>query len=778
MKKLVLFSILLAVLLAFTACPSPTGGGGGGGGGSIPASAVAVSGVSLKASIGLVIGGTETLSATITPSNATNKKVTWGSSNDTVAVVSAGSIVTGVGEGTAIITVTTADGGYKADCTVTVSYSLISVTGVSLKPATSLVTGGTETLFAIIEPANATDKDVSWASSNDSVARVSGNGLVTAVAAGTATVTVTTADGGHQASCAVTVSDTVISVTGVSLNKLSASLFTGDTEILTAIITPSNATNQNITWNSSNDTIAAVSAGGVVFAKNAGTATITVTTSDSNKTATCNVTVAGSTSVRKVFFSGPTETVTFSGLINKDIYLVKVNTSYNYVSAANTGGPSGSSPVITSRNVLPNEAPLPRMGHPAAENYHANPPPYIRKPARRSGGHLISSLSYTVGFIKEFWVETAHGNMEINWEQKSATLVKQGKYGNIWVVDSIINSTQAQALSDKFDAIYPVETSLLGYEYGGGLTPGNTEYGGWDNDTRIQILVYDIGYDPAGTTLGYFWAKDMRIDIGSGYRSNEAEMFYLNGNPSVYTIFGADNLYSALVHEFQHMINYSQKYIKNGVSSETWYNEMLSMLAQDVISPLIGIDPTNSGHPIKSRIPRFLSVYNGLGISVWDSNTQLSSYSMAYAYGAYLLRNYDGASLLKEMLANNSTNINSVTAALKTVGGSGLSFEESLRRFGEAIVFSEPMPSDVLSFDKTVTQTIGGTSYTATRFNVWNDFGTTTKPRVFGSTEQVEMQPYSITVHQDSSWKGRTGTFSVILNRPANSSIEFYLMVK
>jgi hypothetical protein len=356
--------------------------------------------------------------------------------------------------------------------------------------------------------------------------------------------------------------------------------------------------------------------------------------------------------------------------------------------------------------------------------------------------------------------------------------VKQGTYGNIWVIDSIIDSTQAQALADKFDAIYPIETSLLGYEYGGGLPPSDLHYGGWDEDPRIQILVYDIGYNPAGTTLGYFWAKDMRADTGSGYRSNVAEIFYLNGNPSVYANFGADQLYSTLVHEYQHMINYSQKYIKYGVSSATWYNEMLSMLAEDMISPLIGIGSTNSGHPIKSRIPTFLSVYNRLGISVWYTNAPLYSYAMTYAYGAYLLRNYGGASLLKEMLANNSTNINSVTAALKTVtGNSGLSFEEALRRFGEAVVFSGIMPTNVLSFDKTDTKTIDGTTYTAAKFNVWSDFGST-KPKILGSTEQVEMYQHSISVHQDPGWVSKTGSLSITLQQPNNPNIEFYLMIK
>jgi len=167
----------------------------------------------------------------------------------------------------------------------------VAVTGVSLKSTTSLVVGGTETLSVVIEPPTATNKTVTWSSGNSSVATVSANGTVTAVAAGTATITVKTADGNKTADCVVTVVTSPIAVTGVTLNKSSTSLNVGGAETLIPAITPSNATNQNVTWASSNTSAATVSAGGLVTAVAAGTATITVTTVDGNRTATCNVTV-------------------------------------------------------------------------------------------------------------------------------------------------------------------------------------------------------------------------------------------------------------------------------------------------------------------------------------------------------------------------------------------------------------------------------------------------------------------------------------------------------
>jgi len=175
--------------------------------------------------------------------------------------------------------------------------STVAVTGVSLnKTSTTILVNGTEKLTATVAPDNATNKAVTWSTSDPTKATVE-NGTVTAKAAGTATITVTTADQNKTATCTVTVSATAVAVTGVSLNKTSTSITVGNTELLTATIAPSGATNQNVTWSTSNAAIATVNEG-TVTAKAAGSATITVTTADGNKTATCAVTVtAGSTPI-------------------------------------------------------------------------------------------------------------------------------------------------------------------------------------------------------------------------------------------------------------------------------------------------------------------------------------------------------------------------------------------------------------------------------------------------------------------------------------------------
>ncbi|MBR1927204.1 MAG: Ig-like domain-containing protein, partial [Bacteroidales bacterium] len=169
--------------------------------------------------------------------------------------------------------------------------SKVSVTSVSLNKTTlSLVEGGSESLTATVAPTNATDKSVSWKSSDAATAAVDNSGKVTAVKAGSATITVTTTDGSKTATCSVTVTSKTVNVTGVTLDKTEIELTEGTEETLKATIAPADASNQVVTWSTSDHNIANVSDGKVTAVKE-GEATITVTTSDGSKTATCKVTV-------------------------------------------------------------------------------------------------------------------------------------------------------------------------------------------------------------------------------------------------------------------------------------------------------------------------------------------------------------------------------------------------------------------------------------------------------------------------------------------------------
>ncbi len=255
-------------------------------------SVVPVEGVTLNhGSMTLDVGQSSTLTATVSPANATNKSVTWSTSNASVATVSNG-VVTAVAPGTAIITVTTVDGGKTATCAVTVVKPVVPVTGVALdKEALSLMCGETATLVATVAPGNATDKSVEWSSSNPAVATVDQNGLVTAVAVGEAVITVKTVDGGKTATCAVTVTELVVPVTGVNIEPIEATVIVGNKVTLTATVMPDNATDKTVTWTSSDASVASVDKNGVVTANAVGTATITVKTVDGDFSAECKITV-------------------------------------------------------------------------------------------------------------------------------------------------------------------------------------------------------------------------------------------------------------------------------------------------------------------------------------------------------------------------------------------------------------------------------------------------------------------------------------------------------
>jgi len=201
-KQLLLCLVACSTVLFFSACSKSTK--------DDPTTTV-ITGISLdKTTLSLAVSGTYTLTATISPSTATDKTVTWTSSDVTKATVSNG-LVTAVGAGT--VTITAQVGSQTATCVVTISTVPIAVTGISLdKTALALTVGGTSTLTATVSPSTATDKTVVWTSSDVTKATVS-NGLVTAVAVGTATITAKS--GTQTTTCVVTITGIGVLINGV-----------------------------------------------------------------------------------------------------------------------------------------------------------------------------------------------------------------------------------------------------------------------------------------------------------------------------------------------------------------------------------------------------------------------------------------------------------------------------------------------------------------------------------------------------------------------------------
>ncbi|WEK53580.1 MAG: glycosyl hydrolase 53 family protein [Candidatus Cohnella colombiensis] len=270
---------------------------------------------------------TFTLIATITPASVTDKTVHFVTNDSAIAELTDETFdpntgttrvtITAIGEGEAVITATSTDGNLTQTYRFTVTAApeqTFSVSGVGLnRSELSLVEGTSGLLIATIAPANATNRNIAWTSSNETIATVDGTGKVTAVAPGTATITVTTADGGFTAEATVTVTaapEQTIAVSGVSLNRSTLNLVERASGQLIATIAPLNSTNQNVAWTSSNASVATVDGTGKVTAVSPGTTTITATTADGGFTATATVTVTAET---------PPTTVTPTSEPDKDV---------------------------------------------------------------------------------------------------------------------------------------------------------------------------------------------------------------------------------------------------------------------------------------------------------------------------------------------------------------------------------------------------------------------------------------------------------------------------
>lgn len=273
-------------------------------------------------SMSLAAGKTNKLTATLMPTDATNKALRWTSANTSVATVAADGTVTGVSAGSTVVYVTTTDGEYIAICTVTVTGTISPSPSPSVRPSASpsprpsispspspsasptavpvtkvtlsrktLTTkvGESNNLTATVLPANAANKNVKWTSADTSIATVDGNGRVTAVAIGTTVVFVTTEDGEFVAVCTVTVSDNTPATptpTPFKLDKTSLELYEGQETTLTA-----SGASGGVDWTSDNTEVATVTDGKIAAVK-MGTVKITAQEKEGEKrTVVCEVRV-------------------------------------------------------------------------------------------------------------------------------------------------------------------------------------------------------------------------------------------------------------------------------------------------------------------------------------------------------------------------------------------------------------------------------------------------------------------------------------------------------
>ncbi|MDY6356531.1 MAG: Ig-like domain-containing protein [Catonella sp.] len=289
-------------------------------------------------------GDTFQLEVIFDPDDTTNQEVTWTSSKDGVATVSSDGLVTGVSGGLAIVTATSDDGNYTAQCVVTVMEYAAKLT---VKPKSKIMeVGDTLSLTVTASPASVTNKKVTYSSNKKSVATVNKSGVVTAKKVGTATITVKTTDGsGATTKCTIKV---VKRASSLSLNRYLITMVVGRTTTLKGTVRPKTATVKSLRYKSSDENIVYVTGSGKLTALKTGEATITVSTKDgSGLSKKCKVIVRDYVAATKLSLSatdmtlsiGDKQAVTYSLTPNNTDD--KVTWSSNNRRAASVGNNSG-----------------------------------------------------------------------------------------------------------------------------------------------------------------------------------------------------------------------------------------------------------------------------------------------------------------------------------------------------------------------------------------------------------------------------------------------------
>ncbi|MDX1700621.1 MAG: cadherin domain-containing protein, partial [Melioribacteraceae bacterium] len=340
------------------------------------------------------------------------------------------------------------------------------------------------------------------------------------------------------------------------------------------------------------------------------------------------------------------------------------------------------------------------------------------------------------------------------------------------MVDELANSFLRNGLNND---IYDWVTNIYGEEWGSAAQAKYSNLIGADDE--ITILLTDIDNDDSayGGVVGFFWSKD-NFDASNIAGSNERVMFYIdsvmfaNGdNGWDIDDFWPKELISTLAHEFQHMINFYQKYILLDTNTDTWINEMLSESTEDLVATKIhhigprGVDYTDGsdGDPDNTfgRYPLF-NANNTLSLTAW--NNELRDYSKVNAFGAYLIRNYGGVKVLHDIMHNSFENEQALVAAVQ---GTGKTFNDLLHEWGISVLLSDHIDAqrDQYSYN-TNDFTVSLKEQTIYKMGSINFFNYFPEPNIETSMSTIEPQGnYYYLVGQ-----GLTGDFNITITKGTN----------
>ena len=366
-------------------------------------------------------------------------------------------------------------------------------------------------------------------------------------------------------------------------------------------------------------------------------------------------------------------------------------------------------------------------------------------------------------------------------------------------------------LGQKFDDCYEREVAINGNPF---YEEYNNKYFVPCNE-KIVILVSDLFGDASQNqdsgTVGYFYQGDMfnqnyldkNEESFGEINSNECEMFYID---ALFLTKRPDTVYSTLVHEFNHMINYVIKTVNymtknpnatNLQTCDVWFTEMLSMTTEDMFQGVLGIEDEDSP---KGRLPYFNLYYN-YGFKLWDDSSipNYITYANTYAFGAFLVRNFGGIALLKQMAQNEYVNEKAINAAFEvlypgvtyTINNQEkqIDFEYALRKFSLCLFNTDQPTAEQLlatgedqyfSFNRATDKNRSdGLTFTAIDIMniecyVQNKNGSVSKqiiqPAFYEKDEAVDLGPTGFSVHE----VGSVSRFELYAN--TNEKLEYYLI--
>ena len=300
----------------------------------------------------------------------------------------------------------------------------------------------------------------------------------------------------------------------------------------------------------------------------------------------------------------------------------------------------------------------------------------------------------TVGETAAFYIS----DDEKTYKEVKFTLEASGKNCNIWYYDDISDVSLGvsesaldetfDVLAEKFDSVFYAEQTVFGsYEI------ENKNGAFISTPEKIDILIFDLENDArssanGGGTYGFFNIVDIYTEEpvnrlnekeSAGYRTNQAECFYID---AYFLKNSPEKIYETLVHEFQHLLGFINTVVNKGSSVyETWYTEMMSQLAEDILISYLGIEYEDSFLP--GRMSWF-NLYHNLGFYDWKSSVY-AGYGNAYLFGSYLAHSYGGIDFIRALAQCGKINEEAVTFALKQTRNSD-DFYTAFYKWGKSVL--------------------------------------------------------------------------------------------